>query len=222
MPLQLEIIRATEFIRVGAQGQFDLAASKAALAAVAGACRKRGINNAVLDLRALQPGPKPVFTKADLVELVNTFPKAGFTQRLRLAILYRSDPHKRAQLFAFLSAVQGWSVEAFGDFEDALLYLSRGQETALQPGRASAGQAIPIQFSTPDADADAPTRTASPARPAGELTQPGKKARLGHGPKRRNRTCAGPEAAKPKTTMPPADVIAEQRVARATHPRIHR
>jgi len=129
MPLQLEIIRATEFVRVGAKGQFDLAASKAALATVAGACRKRGIQHAILDLRALHPGPKPVFSPEDLIELVNTFPAVGFTQRLRLAVLYHSDPHKRARLFAFLSTLRGWSVRAFGDFEEALLWLAREQDT---------------------------------------------------------------------------------------------
>ena len=67
MPLELQIIRATDFIRLGAHGHFDLAASKAALAELAHACRKRGIHQALLDLRALRPGPKPVFTRADLV-----------------------------------------------------------------------------------------------------------------------------------------------------------
>src|SRR6516164_7916236 len=140
MSLRVEIIRAAEFVRVGAEGKFDLAASKAALSTVAAACRKRGVEDAVLDLRALQPGPKPVFTTSDLVELVNTFPEVGFTKRLRLAILYRSDPHKRARLFAFVSTLHGWSVQAFGDFEHALHWLSSSQGTAVPPERASSGK----------------------------------------------------------------------------------
>ena len=87
MPINLEIIRAKEFIRLGATGHFDLAASKEALAVLAGACRKRGLQDAVLDLRALKPGPRPVFTPEDLLQLVNTFPEVGFTRQLRLAIL---------------------------------------------------------------------------------------------------------------------------------------
>jgi hypothetical protein len=146
MSLQVEVIRAAEFVRVGAEGQFDLAASKAALANVAAACRKRGIDNAALDLRALQPGPKPVFTTADLVELVNTFPEVGFTKRLRLAILYRSDPHKRARLFAFVSTLHGWSVQAFGDFEHALHWLSSSQEASSVPAeRTSSGKPILVR-----------------------------------------------------------------------------
>ncbi len=132
MSFQIEIIRAAEFIRLGPEGQFDLVASKAALAKVASACQKRGVDNAVLDLRRLQPGPKPAFTRSDLRELVNTFPQVGFTKRLRLATLYLSDPHKRARLFAFVSTLHGWNVRAFGDFEHALLWLSKGRESAAQ------------------------------------------------------------------------------------------
>ena len=144
MPLELQIIRAAEFVRVGAQGHFDLAASKAALATLARACRQRGINRALMDLRALRPGPKPVFTRDDLVELVKTFHDIGFTHQQRLAVLYQSDPHQRARLFAFLSTIHGWTVQAFGTFEDALLWLSGGQETDFKRTPASSKKVIPI------------------------------------------------------------------------------
>jgi hypothetical protein len=173
MPLQLEIIRATEFIRVGAQGRFDLAASKAALATLASACQKRGLQHAVIDLRALQPGPKPVFSRMDLSELVNTFPEVGFTRRLRLAILYKSDPHRRARMFAFLSALHGWNVRAFGEFEEALLWLSRGQEAAAGPGRSPYAKAIPVRFGS--RDADAPIRAGFPPMRGGNRRRRGKR-----------------------------------------------
>ena len=144
MSWQIELIRAAEFVRLGPQEEFDLSASKAALAAIAAACRKRGVDNAVLDLRALQPGPKPVFTTTDLIELVNTFPEVGFTKRLRLAILYRSDPHKRARLFAFVSTLHGWQVSAFANFEQALAWLTGCQEAAAPVDEASAGKSIRI------------------------------------------------------------------------------
>ena len=178
MPLELHIIRATDFVRVDPHGHFDLAASKAALTLLVGACRKRGINQALLDLRALHPGPKPVFTPADLAELVNTFGEVGFTQQHRLAILYHSDPYKRARLFAFLSTIHGWNVRAFGDFEEALLWLSSSQETSRKPTRSLAAQRIPIRVGKPATPP--PTRS---ARPAG---------RQEHGPGRRTRsaTCS--------------------------------
>lgn len=145
MPRELQIIRASEFIRLGAHGHFDLAASKAALAELVGACHKRGLNQALMDLRALHPGSKPVFSPADLIALVNTFREIGFTHQQRLAILYHSDPHHRARLVAFLSTVHGWSVRAFGNFEEAFLWLSSGPETAAKLSRSPAGKRIPVR-----------------------------------------------------------------------------
>jgi len=145
MPLELQVIRASDFLRMGAEGHFDLAASKVVLAELAGACRKRGIDRAMLDLRALHPGPKPVFSPTDLAKLVNTFREIGFTQRQRLAVLYSSDPHHRARMFAFIGALRGWHVAAFGDFEEALVWLSdegkAGSETVSRTGE----QEIPLK-----------------------------------------------------------------------------
>jgi len=162
MPQELQIIRASEFIRFGAQGHFDLRASKTALAEIAGVCRKRGIAHAMMDLRALHPGPKPVFSPADLAELVGTFREVGFTQQERLAILYGSDPHHRARLFAFLSTMHGYAVRAFGEFEEALLWLSSGQETGPGRRRSPGEKEVPVRFPKREAKAakrPAPSRS---------------------------------------------------------------
>jgi hypothetical protein len=124
MPLELQIIRAQEFVRLGAHGHFDLKVSKAMLANLARACCKRGINQALLDVRALHPGPKPVFSPNDLVALVNTFHEVGFTHKQRLAVLYSSDPHHRARLFSFIATLRGWKVQAFDSYEQAIVWLS--------------------------------------------------------------------------------------------------
>jgi hypothetical protein len=145
MPIELEIIRAQEFIRLGAHGRFDLKASKAVLALLAGACRKRRINQALLDLRDLRPGPKPVFSPADLVSLVNTFREVGFTRAQRVAVLYSSDPHHRVKLFAFISNSQGWNVEAFESFEEAINWLSSTEESNTGIGSKSVAQEIPVR-----------------------------------------------------------------------------
>jgi len=145
MSLELQIIRASEFIRMGAKGHFDLPASKAALADLARACRKRGIGRAMVDLRDLQYGPKPVYSPQDLAELVRTFHEVGFTKKERLAILYRVDPHHRARMFAFLSTMHGWTVRAFSDFEEALSWLSSSQETATLPAHLPPDKNIPIR-----------------------------------------------------------------------------
>jgi hypothetical protein len=130
MPLQLQIIRAHEFIRVGARGRFDVAASRAALADLARACRKRAVHQALLDLRAVKPGPVPVFKPTDLVTLVSTFHAIGFTKKHRLAVLYTADPHRRARLFAFISRMKGWNVGAFQNFEEALTWLADNEPSA--------------------------------------------------------------------------------------------
>ena len=165
MPLELQIIRASEFIRLGAHGHFDFAASKAALAELARACRQRNLDRALMDLRALQPGPKPVFSREDLVELVKTFCEVGFTRRLRLAVLYQSDPHRRARLFAFLSTLHGWNVRAFGDFEKALLWLSAGEEAAVAHTRAPGEKVIPVRLRMPGAK-PAPAHRSRPDKSA--------------------------------------------------------
>jgi hypothetical protein len=144
MPLELQIIRASEFIRLGAQGHFDLPASKAALAELARACRQRKLERALMDLRALRPGPRPVFSREDLLTLVKTFCEIGFTRSLRLAILYHSDPHRRARLFAFLSTLHGWNVRAFAEFEKALLWLSAGDEATDSPVRTRGVKVMPL------------------------------------------------------------------------------
>lgn len=144
MPVELQIIRAQEFIRLGATERLDLAASKAALAALARACRKRGIGRALLDLRGVQPGATPKFSPADLAVLVSTFREAGFTETDRLAVLYSSDPHRRARLFAFLGTMHGWNVAAFGDFEAALLWLAETSPAPLASAKPVRGHRVPV------------------------------------------------------------------------------
>lgn len=145
MPLELQVIRASDFIRLGATGQFDLARSKEVLAELAGACRKRGINRAMLDLRSLHPGPTPVFSPSDLAYLVNTFREIGFTREQKLAVLYASDPHHRAKMFAFISALRGWHVAAFGSFEEAMVWLSDDEPAVPDTVSPSGEEAVPMK-----------------------------------------------------------------------------
>ena len=188
MPLELQIIRAAEFVRLGAHGHFDLAASKAALAVLVGSCRKRGINQALMDLRALQPGPKPVFTRSDLIALVNTFREIGFTEQQRLAILYQSDPHRRARLFAFLSKLHGWTVQAFSDYEEALHWLSSGQEAIAQPARSAAGKPLRVRTASRGSD-PSPLPIALPGHQ--EKTSAGRKRAIPAMPREGNPRVAG-------------------------------
>jgi len=151
MPIELQIIRASEFIRVGPQGHFDLESSKEVLKVLASACRKRGINQALLDLRELRPGPTPVFSPKDLATLVNTFQEFGFVPSQRLAVLYESDPHHRASLFAFIGRTRGWQVQAFAVFEEAITWLSASEPGQVDDDSNSPeAQVIPVRQQTSD------------------------------------------------------------------------
>ena len=120
MSVQLEIIRAAEFIRFGGEGAFDLVASCAALHKLAEACKMRGINRAMLDARNAHAELSP----NELAALVNAFCDIGFDRDLCLAILHAAERHRRARFFAFISRIKGWNVRAFGDFEQAMYWLS--------------------------------------------------------------------------------------------------
>jgi hypothetical protein len=143
MPMELQLIRASEFIRLNTEGDLNLKTTKAALAKIARACRKRGISRAMLDLRKFQPGPQPVLSANDLKILVDTFFEIGFRKEQRLAVLYTSDPHHRARLFTFICHLQGWQVKGFGNFENAMLWLS--QKTSDVPSHTREEQ-IPIKI----------------------------------------------------------------------------
>jgi hypothetical protein len=123
MPIELQVIRASEFIRLDARARLDLAQSQEVLRALAHACHKRGVDQAMLDLRALPPLAKPRFTPTELATLVSTFREAGFTRQQRLAILYQSDVYGGVRTFAFISRMRGLRVQAFTDFERALQWL---------------------------------------------------------------------------------------------------
>jgi hypothetical protein len=138
--MDMQLIRASEFVRMGARGLLNFDASKGALEDLAAACRKRGVDRALLDLRDLPIPAKPLFTPAQLAALVETFREAGFGRNQRLAVLYREDPHHGARMFAFISALKGWRVKAFADFERALLWLSEGNGLEHERGE----QEVPI------------------------------------------------------------------------------
>jgi hypothetical protein len=142
MPVELQIIRASEFVCLDAHEQLDFEASKKALQSLAHACQKRGLDRALLDLRALPVPDKPVFTPTQLAALVGTFRDAGFGRNQRLAVLYRSDPHGGARAFAFIGRIKGWQVRAFDEFEGALHWLS--EETIRQPARRENEIPVPI------------------------------------------------------------------------------
>jgi len=146
MPIELQVIRASEFIRLDAHEHLDVAASKEVLRALVQACQKRGLDCAMLDLRALPVPARPLFTMTELAALVGTFREAGFTLQQRLAILYRHDVHGGIHSFAFISRMRGLHVRAFSEFEAALVWLS--EKSAGPVPRRAPGVPIPITTRT--------------------------------------------------------------------------
>jgi hypothetical protein len=146
MPLELQLIRARDFIRLSTDGHLDLQTSQLALTSIAHACHKRGISRAMLDLRSVRPGVKPIFTPLDLVALVESFWDAGFAPQQRIAVLYITDPHRRVRLFSFICRLHGWQVRGFGDFEAAMLWLSQDEES---PGSDRPKPQLPVRSARP-------------------------------------------------------------------------
>lgn len=146
MPLELHVIRASEFVRLDADEHLDFEASVKALQSLAHACRKRGLDSALLDLRAVPLPAKPVFTTKEIAALVLSFRDAGFSREQRLAVLYHQDIHGGIRDFAFIGRMGGLQVQAFHEFEKALQWLSDQPESSAEcpqdqvPVRITKGQ----------------------------------------------------------------------------------
>lgn len=144
MPVDLQIIRACEFVRVNTRGEFDLERTRRVLMALANACRKRGISRALIDVREATSN----LTPNDLAALVTVFKEHTASRELRLAIIHKRDQNYRAKLFAFFSAMRGRTVRTFESFEEGLTWLSEAEtkvETTNSRTRIKK-QGIPIEF----------------------------------------------------------------------------
>lgn len=146
MPVDLQIIRACEFVRVGAQGEFDFERTREVLEILAAACRRRGVERALMDVR----GATSNLTPKDLAGLVSAFGRAANSKRLRLAIVHTGRQNYRAKLFVFFGAIRGLKARACEDFEEALMWLSAedGAVTAADAAKAP-NHAVPIRSRTP-------------------------------------------------------------------------
>jgi hypothetical protein len=136
MPIELHVIRASEFIKLDAHERLDFESSKQALQALARACHKRAVDSALLDLRSRPVPTKRLFTTTELAALIQTFREAGFSKKQRLAVLYHQDVYGGVRDFAFIGRMGGLQVRAFRDFEEALEWLSEEKEDSVgkQPG----------------------------------------------------------------------------------------
>jgi hypothetical protein len=132
MPIELHLIRASDFICIDADEHLDFEESKKALQKLAMACRKRGLQHAMIDLRDVPVSDKRRFTNAELAGLVGAFREAGCSRSLRLAILYRRDVYGGIRNFTFFSRMRGLQVQAFHEFESAIHWLWEDTEISLE------------------------------------------------------------------------------------------
>jgi hypothetical protein len=142
MPLELQVIRASEFVCLDPDEHLNFEESKKTLQTLAQACKKRGLDRALLDLRALQIPAKPLFTPTQLAALIGTFREAGFGRQQKLAVLYKADPHGGVRTFAFIGRIQGWQVRAFDEFEAAFHWLS--EESIRNAEHRESAVSVPI------------------------------------------------------------------------------
>jgi hypothetical protein len=163
MPVELQVIRASEFVCLDTDELLDFEATRTALQGLAQACHKRGLDRAMLDLRDIPVPDKPHFTATELAALVGTFRDAGFTRQQRLAILYQFDVHGGVRNFAFFGKMRGLHVQAFREFEAALQWLSEGLEDA---DELEAGASVPIAKSETKIDPREPTARPRPPGPS--------------------------------------------------------
>jgi hypothetical protein len=138
MPVDLQVIRACEFVRMGAHGEFDFEGTRDVLKSLAAACRKRAVDRALIDVR----GATSTLTPEDLAALVAVFGKTVVSRRFRLAIVHADHQKFRARLFAFFSAMRGRKAKAFVNFEEALDWLSTPENT----DEKDAAGAVPIRM----------------------------------------------------------------------------
>ena len=137
--MELHIIRFREFVRLDAHGQLDMAESHTVLSRLAELCRRRGIEQALLDGRDIQTA----LTPDEIAALVRDLAEMGFTRNQRLALLHKGDPNRRAALFALIAKLRGWKIRAFGNFEEAVDWLSSGSDSHPKPH--TSGEEIPLR-----------------------------------------------------------------------------
>ena len=132
MPIELHLIRASDFVCIDANEHLDFEESKKALQKLALACQKRGLHHAMIDLRDVPASDKRRFTNDELVGLVGAFREAGCSRSLRLAVLYRRDVYGGIRNFTFFGRMRGLQVQAFQEFESAVYWLWNNSEISTE------------------------------------------------------------------------------------------
>jgi hypothetical protein len=119
MPTNLKIIKANEFVRMTAQGTFDLEESKKALADVAFAAKPLTNFEILLDVRKAQVVLSTAATWWLAAELSNL----GATFHHKTAVLVPLGDFDEAEFFALCAQNRGFNVRGYVSFEEAAAWL---------------------------------------------------------------------------------------------------
>jgi hypothetical protein len=117
MPYDLRIIRSREFVRLDADGHFDLAATHRLFADLLWACTNSKIGRLLLDLR----DATSELTSSQLCALAKISRDVSPPpDEHKIAILGRPEVQfDRIQFVAGMAQGQGWNIAVFTEFEQA-------------------------------------------------------------------------------------------------------
>jgi len=124
MAIEFQVLKSSEFVRVGAHGEFDWDASIVTLAKIADEFTRKGMTLAMLDVR----DGVASLTDEQVILLAGELRRMGMTPRHKLAVLHRPRPRPLADVFAAAAMLRGCDVMAFDDYERAAEWLSLSDE----------------------------------------------------------------------------------------------
>lgn len=124
MAVEFQVLKSSEFVRIGAHGELDWEASIRTLAKIADEFQRKGMTLAMLDVR------DGVATLSDeqVIALAGELVRIGMGKQHRLAVLHKPRPRPLADLFAAAAMLRGCDVMAFDDYESAAEWLSSSRE----------------------------------------------------------------------------------------------
>jgi hypothetical protein len=115
MHYDFRMIRGKDFLRLDAQGHFDMAATRNMLRDTIWACTQSKMGRVLLDIR----DASTTLTTAQMFQLAQVCQEVSpTTEEHRIAILNRpTDDLDRAETVANAAAEHGWNIAVFRDFE---------------------------------------------------------------------------------------------------------
>jgi hypothetical protein len=119
MPTYIRLIRAPEFLKATAEGDYDLNESRQLLLGLASALPTPEDVDVLIDMREVSSR----LTLPSLYELAREFTDLRIAANRRTAVLVPADRYDDAEFFAISAGGMGRRVRAFTSFEDAFDWL---------------------------------------------------------------------------------------------------